>query len=130
MYFRWMPAPDPDMTSAFRTGFELLEQRQAKEALEVIAPALAADPGNTSLRLLRAWAYLTRAQLTRAETELRELAEENPDDVWVRFALGRSLERQARYRDALPHMKLAAAMSGDIEHEVAVLRVERLALGL
>ena len=62
-----------------------------------------------------------------AEAELRGLVEENPDDDWVRFALGRSLERQSRYTEALPHLRLAAVMSADPEHELAVLRVERLA---
>lgn len=37
------------------------------------------------------------------------------------------LERQSRLREALPHLRLAAAMSGDVEHELVVLRVERLA---
>ena len=32
--------------------------------------------------------------------------------------------------EALPHLRLAAAMSGDPEHELAVLRVERLHAGL
>ena len=66
-----------------------------------------------------------RAQLQRAEEDLRLLVEETPDDVWARHALGRSLERQHRLEEALPHLKLAAAMSGEVDHEVAVLRVER-----
>ncbi len=45
--------------------------------------------------------------------------------MWARFALGRVLERQSRYADALPHLRLAAVMSGDAEHEAGVLRVER-----
>ena len=35
------------------------------------------------------------------------------------------LERQSKFADALPHMRLAAVMSGDVEHEAGVLRVER-----
>jgi tetratricopeptide (TPR) repeat protein len=116
-----------DRTSAYRVAFDLLGRRHAFEALEVLEPALAADPANTGLRTLRAWAYLIRVQLAKAEAELQELAEENPGDDWVRFALGRALERQSRYDEALPHLRLAAAMSGDPEHELAVLRVERLA---
>lgn len=112
--------------SAYRTAFDLLGRRHAIEALEVLEPALVDDPANTGLRMLRAWAYLIRVQLTKAEAELRELVEERPDDDWVRFALGRSLERQSRYTEALPHLRLAAAMSADPEHELAVLRVERL----
>ena len=112
--------------SAFRTAHDLLERRAPREAQDVLDQALADDPGNTGLRVLRAWSYLMRAQLAHAEAELRVLAEEHPADDWVRHALGRSLERQSRLSEALPHLRLAAAMSGDPEHEVAVLRVERL----
>jgi len=118
-----------DLGSAYRVAYDLLTRRAAREALEVIEPGLDAEPDNTGLRILRAWAYLIRVQLQRAETELRRLAEERPDDDWVRFALGRSLERQSRYAEALAHLRLAAAMSGDPEHELAVLRVERLQAG-
>jgi predicted Zn-dependent protease len=119
-----------DLGSAYRVAYDLLARRAASEALEVIEPALEAEPDNTGLRVLRAWAYLIRVQLERAEVELTRLAAERPDDDWVRFALGRSLERQSRYAEALPHLRLAAAMSGDPEHELAVLRVERLQAGL
>jgi Flp pilus assembly protein TadD len=119
-----------DLGSAYRVAYDLLSRRAANEALEVIEPGLVAEPDNTGLRILRAWAYLIRVQLERAEAELRRLVDERPDDDWVRFALGRSLERQSRYAEALPHLRLAAAMSGDPEHELAVLRVERLQAGL
>lgn len=119
-----------DLGSAYRVAYDLLTRRAAGEALEVLEPALEAEPENTGLRVLRAWAFLIRVQLERAEAELTQLAEERPDDDWIRFALGRSLERQSRYAEALPHLRLAAAMSGDPEHELAVLRVERLAEGL
>lgn len=116
-----------DPSSAYRVAFDLLSRRAPDEALQVIEPALVEDPANTGLRTLRAWAFFIRVQLGRAESELRSLIEDCPDDVWVRYALGRVLERQSKYDDALPHLRLAAAMSGDAEHDVAVLRVERLA---
>jgi predicted Zn-dependent protease len=118
-----------ELGSAYRVAYDLLERRAASEALGVIEPALAAEPDNTGLRILRAWAFLVRVQLGRAEDELNRLVDERPDDDWVRFALGRALERQSRYAEALPHLRLAAAMSGDPEHELAVLRVERLHAG-
>lgn len=111
--------------SAYRVAYDLLARRAPQEALTVLEPALAQDPRNTGLRSLRAWAHLLRAQLGPAEAELRELVEESPDDVWARHALGRSLERQNKLAEALPHLRLAAVMSGDVDHEVAVLRVER-----
>jgi Tfp pilus assembly protein PilF len=116
-----------DPTSAYRVAYDLLVRRAPDQALEVLEPALAEDPTSTGLRTLRAWAYLIRVQLVRAEEELRALVEERPDDDWVRFALGRALERQSKYVEALPHLRLAAAMTADPEHELAVLRVERLA---
>ena len=110
--------------SAYRTAYDLLVLRAPKEALEVIEPALADEPGNTGLRALRAWAYMIRAQLQRAEADLEQLVEANPSDDWAQHALGRCLERQSRFADALPHLRLAAAMSGDPDHGLAVLRVE------
>ena len=110
--------------SAYRTAYDLLERRAAREALEVLEPALEADPDNTGLLTLRAWAYLIRVQLQRAEADLERLVAENPTDDWAQHALGRCLERQSRYAEALPHLRLAAAMSGDPDHGLAVLRVE------
>lgn len=112
--------------AAFRTAYDLLARRAPAEALDVIEPALADEPDNTGLRTLRAWAFLMRAQLQRAESELEWLVEQNPSDDWAQHALGRCLERQSRYAEALPHLRLAAAMSGDPDHGLAALRVERL----
>ena len=109
--------------SAYRTAFDLLERRAPVEALDVLEPALTEDPTNTGLRSLQAWAYLIRAQLTKAEETLTGLVADHPDDVWARHALGRALERQSRHAEALPHLRLAAAMSGDPEHETAAARV-------
>lgn len=119
------PAQAAAPESAYRTAFDLLARRAPREALEVIEPALEQEPTNTALRTLRAWAFLMRAQLGRAETELAELVDENPSDDWARHALGRCLERQSRFAEALPHLRLAAAMSGDPDHGLAALRVEQ-----
>ncbi|WP_418058644.1 tetratricopeptide repeat protein [Pimelobacter simplex] len=113
--------------TAYRTAHDFLSRRAPREALQVLEPALEQEPDNRGLRSLRAWAYLMRAQLVKASDELATLVSDDPADVWSRHALGRALERQAKYDDALPHLRLAAAMSGDPEHEYDVLRVERLA---
>jgi predicted Zn-dependent protease len=119
------PPPAPHPADAYRQAWQLLEDRVPREAIAILDPAIDAEPASTSLRTLRAWAYFQGAQLSKAEAELRVLVEECPTDVWARFALGRALERQSRFADALPHLRLAAVMSGDAEHEAAVLRVER-----
>ncbi|WGX99085.1 M48 family metallopeptidase [Nocardioides sp. L-11A] len=112
---------------AYRTAHDFLTRRAPREALEVLEPALDKEPDNRGLRSLRAWAYLMRAQLQKAADELTGLVADDPADAWSRHALGRALERQAKYAEALPHLRLAAAMTGDPEHEYDVLRVERLA---
>lgn len=111
---------------AYHEAWRLLEDRAPSRAIEILDPAIESEPASTSLRTLRAWAYFQSAQLSKAEGELVLLVDECPSDVWARFALARVLERQSRYSDALPHMRLAAVMSGDPEHEAGVLRVERL----
>src|SRR3954453_15291140 len=116
---------DTHPADAYHGAWALLEDREPREAIALLDPAIDAEPGSTSLRTLRAWAYFQSAQLRRAETELSGLVEDCPTDVWARFALGRVLERQSKYADALPHLRLAAVMSGDAEHEAGVLRVER-----
>ncbi len=110
---------------AYQQAWDLLQASSPKKALEILAPALEVEPGSASLRTLRAWAYFQSAQLHKAEAELQTLVEESPTDVWARFALGRVIERQSRHAEALPHLRIAAAMSGDPEHEAGVLRCER-----
>lgn len=110
---------------AYQQAWALIEASAPLEAIEILDPAIEAEPTSASLRTLRAWAYFKSAQLKRAEADLVVLVEESPTDVWARFALGRVLERQSKYADALPHLRLAAVMSGDAEHEAGVLRVER-----
>src|SRR5512145_1337564 len=119
------PARSNHPADVYHQAWALLEERSPKQAIEILDPAIEREPASTSLRTLRAWAYFQSAQLGKAEIELAVLVEECPSDVWARFALGRVLERQSRYSDALPHMRLAAVMSGDPEHEAGVLRVER-----
>jgi len=115
-----------DAVQRYHEAWRLLEGRQPLDAIRLLDPAVEAEPDSLSLRTLRAWAYFQSAQLQHAEADLRHIVEEQPTDLWARFALGRTLERQNRLSDALPHLRLAAVMSADPEHEVAVLRVERL----
>jgi predicted Zn-dependent protease len=119
------PAFEAHPADVYHRAWRLLEERDPRRAIALLDPAIDAEPGSTSLRTLRAWAYFQSAQLHRAEEELAELVDECPTDLWARFALGRVLERQSRFADALPHLRLAAVMSGDAEHEAGVLRVER-----
>ena len=118
--------------SAFRTAFDLLARRAPKEALEVLEPAQE-EPDNTGLLTLRAWAFLMRAQLQRAEADLTRLVEENPSDDWSRHALGRCLERSqcvfpesvepaADGGEATPVERVQPPRAfGSVEHELRLL---------
>jgi predicted Zn-dependent protease len=120
-----VPDVSMDAVERYHEAWRLLEGQQPRDAITVLDPAVEQEPDSTSLRTLRAWAYFQSAHLSGAESDLRMIVEERPTDVWARFALGRTLERQSRLQDALPHLRLAAVMSADPEHETAVLRVER-----
>lgn len=121
-----LPNLGPDPVACYHEAWRLLQDRRPLDAIKMLDPALASEPDSLSLRTLRAWAYFQSAQLHRAEKELQIIIDEQPTDLWARFALGRTFERQNRLADALPHLRMAAVMSADPEHETAVLRVERL----
>lgn len=117
--------PQRGYEDAYRTAYDLLARRFPAEALSLIEPALADDPGNRGLLTLRAWAYMIRAQLGRAEDDFRALVDLDPTDSWALHGLGRVLERQSRHAEALGPLRLAAVMSGDYDHQAAVFRVEQ-----
>jgi Flp pilus assembly protein TadD len=93
------------------------------EAARIVKPIVDAEPRNSEVRLLLARAYYASAQLARAEVELRTLVDRDPSDHYAHHVLGRTLERQSRPREALPHLRLAAAMSPTRDYAEAVRRV-------
>jgi Flp pilus assembly protein TadD len=93
------------------------------EAARILEPVAAAEPRNAEVRLELAMAYFASAQLTNAERELRVLVERDPSDAYAHHLLGRTLERQNRLTEALPHLRMAAAMSAVPEYAEAARRV-------
>jgi predicted Zn-dependent protease len=104
-----------------RVYFDMGDPAQAARILE---PLAAQKPRNVSVRLLLARAYYHSAQLRRAESELRAVTELDPVEDYARFCLGRTLERQSRHAEALPHFRVAAAMRPDPEYLEALSRAE------
>jgi predicted Zn-dependent protease len=75
-----------------------------QETPELVAP-----------RLLLARAYYHSARLTKAESELREVLARNPVEDYAQLMLGRTLERQGRHAEAAAHLRMARAMTGDVQ---------------
>ena len=115
-----------DVADAYRVAWDMLVDDAPEQALDVLAPALEQEPDNTGLRTLRAWAHFRRAQLDKARIDLEFLVETDPTDVWARHTLGRVFERKSDYAAALPHLRLAAVMSGDPAHERALQRAQHM----
>ncbi|MGW1554808.1 hypothetical protein ACWCQX_51445, partial [Streptomyces sp. NPDC002346] len=63
-------------------------------------------------------AYYHSARLGKAETELRAVLQRDPVEHYARLMLGRTLERQGRQEEATPHLRMAAAMSGDFGEDM------------
>ncbi|MEU3187863.1 tetratricopeptide repeat protein [Streptomyces sp. NPDC006923] len=93
-----------------RLFFDTKEYGTAARILEGL---VAEVPEQTATRLLLARAYYHSARLGKAETELRAVLERDPVEHYARMMLGRTLERQGRAEEGAPHLRMAAAMSGD-----------------
>lgn len=83
-------------------------------AARILTGLVAESPEQVAPRLLLARAYYHSARLGRAEAELRAVLERDPVEQYARLMLGRTLERRGRPEEAAPHLRLAAAMSGDL----------------
>ncbi|MFI1018895.1 tetratricopeptide repeat protein [Streptomyces sp. NPDC020965] len=89
------------------------EAKEYRTVVRILDGLVAEAPEQIAQRLLLARAYYHSAQLGRAESELRTVLELNPVEHYARLMLGRTLERQGRPEEAAPHLRMAAAMSGD-----------------
>ncbi|WP_326654081.1 tetratricopeptide repeat protein [Streptomyces sp. NBC_01750] len=93
------------------------EAKEYVTAVRILGGLVDEAPEQIAPRLLLARAYYHSAQLRRAEAELRAVLELSPVEHYARLMLGRTLERQGRADDAAPHLRLAAAMSGELVPE-------------
>jgi Flp pilus assembly protein TadD len=100
----------PDLHSEYLRADLFSSMGQPIEAVRVLEPLVAAEPGNEAALELLARAYFGSAQLQRAEDALRRLVELAPANGWARRALARTLERQSRHDDAAVHHRLADAL--------------------
>lgn len=112
-----------NMLEQYRQAVLFMEMGLPGDAVRLLAPIVTAEPTNAEARLQLALAYYASAQLNRAQAELRVLVERDPTDHYSHHLLGRTLERLNRPTEALPHLRLAAAMAQVPEYGTAVDRV-------
>ncbi|WP_045745277.1 MULTISPECIES: tetratricopeptide repeat protein [Actinoplanes] len=113
-----------DLLEEYRRATFFFEAGDPLAASRLLEPIVEAEPHNTAVRQLLARAYFNSAQLNGAETQLRALIEHDPSDHYAHHVLGRTLERAGRFREALPHLRLAAAMKAQSDYQEALHRVE------
>ena len=113
-----------DLLEEYRRATFFFESGDPLGAARLLEPIVEAEPHNTAVRQLLARAYFNSAQLTKAEEQLRHLVEHDPSDHYAHHVLGRTLERGGRFREALPHLRLAAAMNQQADYQDALRRAE------
>ncbi len=113
-----------DLLEEYRRATFFFESGDPLGAAKLLEPIVEAEPHNTAVRQLLARAYFNSAQLGRAEAQWRILVDHDPSDHYAHHVLGRTLERDGRFREALPHLRLAAAMKQQTEYTEALQRVE------
>jgi predicted Zn-dependent protease len=89
------------------------DAKEYATAARILRGLVEEAPEQVAPRLLLARAYYHSAQLGRAEEQLRAVLERDPVEHYARLMLGRTLERAGRPADAAPHLRMAAAMSGE-----------------
>ncbi|SFK89310.1 tetratricopeptide repeat protein [Geodermatophilus ruber] len=102
-----------DLHSEFLQADLFLSMGQPIEAARVLQRVVAAEPRNEAALELLARSYFGSAQLGRAEETLLRLVELAPANGWARRALARTLERQSRTEEAVPHHRVADALGAD-----------------
>ena len=113
-----------DLLEEYRRATMFFETGDSAGAARLLEPIVEAEPHNISVRQLLARAYFQTAQLGRAEEQLRAIIQHDPSDHYAHHVLGRTLERAGRFAEALPHLRLAAAMKQHADYTEALRRVE------
>ena len=99
-----------DLHSEYLRADLFFAMGQPAEAVRVLEPLVAAEPGHQAALELLARSYFGSAQLTRAEDALTRLVALAPANGWARRALARTLERQSRSAEAVVHHRVADAL--------------------
>lgn len=132
-------APDPsgevrrpagDVYDWLSRGRGLLARGDAGAAATLLRHANAEEPGSPELMETLARAEFETGRFAAARDLFAGLVESTPDSDYARFGLGASLVRLGRYRDALPHLVIAAVMRPDrAEYQALLARARTVVEG-
>ena len=96
------------------------ESGDPSTAARILSEVATAAPDNRAVLTELALAHVQSAALSRAEQVARRLVELDPSDSYARLLLGRALARQSRHAEAVPQLRLAAAMTDDTDTHAAL----------
>ncbi len=113
-----------DPVERYRQAERLLAGRNPHAALTVVEPLVEQEPGAVAVLLLAARASFDSARLEQAETLFRRVVELDPTHHYAHAGLGRTLQRRSRHREALPHLRIATALSPVPWYAQALARAE------
>ncbi len=108
------PAPDDDRESAYellQRGQALARKRHNAQAAVVLERAARLEPGKASILEALGRAHFNAGQHERAREIFEALLEVDPSSHYGHFALGQSLKKLGREREAWTHLRLAVALS-------------------
>ena len=97
--------------SLFQQGRAQLQRGMAAQATVALEKAKRREPEKASIREALGIAYFRIRRWEAAEAEFRKLLELSPVNDYAHYALGRTLEKQGRAREANAHYKLASSLS-------------------
>ena len=97
--------------SLFQKGRAHLKRGMPAQATVALEKAKKREPEKASIREALGIAYFRIGRWEEAEAEFRTLLELSPVNDYAHYALGRTLEKQGRAREANVHYKLAASLS-------------------
>ena len=107
------PRPDPHESAyvLLQRGTELVRKRHFAQAAIVLERADRAEPGKGSILEALGRAYYNSGQVDRSRETFGALLEIDPSAHYAHYALGQSLKRLGRSREARTHLRLAVALS-------------------
>jgi tetratricopeptide (TPR) repeat protein len=95
----------------FQRGHDLLRRRHHAQAAVVLERAARLEPGKGSILEALGRAYYNSAQHERSRETFEALLEIDPSAHYAHYALGQSLKKVGREREAWTHLRLAVALA-------------------